>query len=123
MTCKHRKILGSIGAHKVIFPECTMGQRVAHMVAGGMSDFLEFDDGFAIARQLAPAQTWDRTLADSAVRSRHRITVVGVKRTGEDFAYAVPETVVRQGDELVASGTTADVEGFSALSPVPERRG
>ncbi|MGD8202210.1 potassium channel family protein [Ornithinimicrobium sp. W1679] len=116
ITRKHGKILTGIGAHHVIYPELIMGQRVAHMVTGGLQDYLEFDDGFAIARSAAPPQTWDQDLATSALRTRHRITVVGVKRAVEGFVYAVPETVIRAGDDLVLAGRTEDVERFTALT-------
>lgn len=116
ITRKHGKILQSIGASHVIYPEFVMGQRVAHMVTGGLADYLEFEDEFAIARSYAPAETWDRPLSDSAIRTRHTITVVGVKRPGEAFTYAVPETVVHEGDELVLSGRIPDVERFTALA-------
>lgn len=117
ITRKHGKILERIGATRVIYPEYVMGQRVAHMVTGGLSDYLEFEDQFAVARCYAPEETWDRPLSESAVRTRHTITVVGVKRPGEAFTYAVPETVVHRGDELVVSGRIGDVERFTALSP------
>lgn len=123
ITRKHGKILAGIGAHHVIYPEFTMGQRVAHMVSGGMKDYIEFEDDFAIARTLAPPETWGRTLAAAAVRSRHLVTVVGVKRAGAEFDYAVPETVVVQGDELVVAGTTADVERFSSMRSIGDPRG
>ncbi|MGB3763111.1 MAG: TrkA family potassium uptake protein [Ornithinimicrobium sp.] len=119
ITRKHGKILENIGATHVIYPEYVMGQRVAHMVTGGVKDYLEFEDGFAMVRTYAPTETWDISLAESAVRSTYRVTVVGIKRSGEDFTYAVPETVVHEGDELVVSGTTEDVERFSSL---PSRR-
>ncbi|WP_298890398.1 TrkA family potassium uptake protein [uncultured Serinicoccus sp.] len=122
ITRKHGKILTSIGAHHVIYPEYVMGQRVAHMVTDGVADYLEFDDEFAIARCTAPAETWSRTLADSGVRTRHTITVVGLKRPGQEFTYAVPETLVEEGDELVVSGRIADVERFIALPRTPQRR-
>ncbi|WP_256839889.1 potassium channel family protein [Ornithinimicrobium faecis] len=115
ITRKHGKILRSIGAHHVIYPEFTMGQRVAHMVSGGMNDYIEFEDGFAIARTFAPPETWGRTLERAGVRSRHRITVVGVKRAGTDVDHALPDTLVEQGDELVVSGATGDVERFCGL--------
>lgn len=123
ITRKHGKILESIGATHVIFPELVMGQRVAHMVGGGLQDYLEFEDGFAIARTYAPVETWNRDLASSGIRTRHRITVVGLKRPGEPFRYAVPETEVRRLDELVVSGTTENVERFCALPGIrPDSR-
>ena len=62
----------------------------------------------------APAEAFDRTLAQSALRSRYGVTVVGVKRTGEDFTYATPDTIIRPGDRLIVAGRTELVERFAA---------
>ncbi|MFD1826366.1 MULTISPECIES: potassium channel family protein [Mumia] len=113
---KHGKILERVGARHVVYPESAMGERVAHMVTGTMIDFIEFDDGFAIARTAAPAGAVGRTLAESALRSQYGITVVGVKRPGADFTYARPETFVGEFDELIVSGATKKVERFAGLS-------
>ncbi len=93
-----------------------MGERVAHMVARSMLDYIEFEDGFAIARTSAPKLTWERTLADSSPRTHYGVTIVGVKRVGEDFTYARPETRVERHDQLIVSGETSKVEKFCSLS-------
>lgn len=113
---KHARILERIGATHVVRPEAAMGQRVAHMVTGAMIDYMEFDDGFAIARTRAPLEAAGRTLEQSALRSRYGVTVVGVKRRGEDFTYARPETGIETDDELIVSGPTAKVEKFCAVT-------
>lgn len=115
ITRKHGAILERVGAHHVIYPEHSMGERVAHMLTGGMMDYIEFDDDFSIARTLAPSFCWDKTLAESAPRSKHGVTIVGVKRTGEDFTYARPETLVNRHDHLIVSGPTNKVERFCDL--------
>jgi trk system potassium uptake protein TrkA len=79
---KHGKILRSVGAHHVIYPEAAMGERVAHLITGKMLDFIEFEDGFAIAKVRAPREAGGRTLADVGLRTRYGVTVVGVKRPG-----------------------------------------
>jgi trk system potassium uptake protein TrkA len=113
---KHGQILERVGAHHVVYPEHDMGERVAHMVTGAVIDYIEFDDGFSIARTKSPHEAHGRTLSESALRSKYGITVVGVKRRGEDFTYARPETRVHAGDELIVSGPTVAVEKFSALT-------
>ena len=113
---KHGRILERTGAHHVVYPEAAMGERVAHLVTGKMIDFIEFDDGFAIVKTRAPQETAGRTLAESALRSRHGVTVVGVKRPREDFTYARPETLVEAGDLLIVSGPTKLVERFAYLT-------
>jgi len=116
ITRKHGKILARVGAHHVVYPEYSMGKRVAHMIAGGMIDYFEFDDEFSIARTVAPSFTWDKPLADSALRRTHGVTIVGVERSGEDFTFAHSETVVHRHDQLIVSGPTPRVEGFCTLS-------
>lgn len=115
ITRKHGQILERVGAHHVVYPEHSMGERVAHMLTGRMMDYIEFDDEFSIARTLAPSFTWDRTLAESAPRTKHGVTIVGVKRAGEDFTYARPETTVHRHDQLIVSGPTSSVERFCTL--------
>jgi trk system potassium uptake protein TrkA len=116
INAKHARILERVGAHHVIRPESAMGERVAHMVSGAMIDYIEFDDGFAIARTRAPEVSWNRTLEESGLRGKYGVTVVGVKSPGQDFTYARPETSISSSDELIVSGPTKKVESFCALS-------
>jgi trk system potassium uptake protein TrkA len=111
---QHGRIAERVGAHHVVFPEHDMGERVAHLVTGKMIDFIEFEDGFAIAKTRAPSETHGKPLKDSAVRTRHGVTVVGIKRRHEDFIYARAETEVRAGDQLIVAGPTRAVERFAA---------
>lgn len=113
---KHGRILERTGAHHVVYPEYAMGERVAHLVTGKMIDFIEFDDGFAIVKTLAPRESWGQTLSESSLRSKYGVTVVGIKRARQDFTYARPETLVEQGDILIVSGPTMKVEQFAALT-------
>ena len=110
----HGQIAERIGAHHVVYPEAAMGERVAHLISGKMIDFIEFDDGFAIAKLQAPTLCHNLTLDESRIRELHDITVVGVKRLNEDFTYAKPETFIKPGDLLIVSGTTASIEKFAA---------
>ncbi len=117
---RHGRILERTGAHHVVYPEAAMGERVAHLVTGKMMDFIEFDDGFAIAKTRAPRVTVGMTLEESGVRTKYGITVVGVKRPRTDFTYAKPETVVERGDLLIVSGPTRLVEKFASLRGQPK---
>lgn len=116
ITAKHGKILDAVGADHVIYPEAAMGERVAHLITGRMLDFIEFDDGYAIAKVRAPGEAVGKTLAESALRTKYGVTVVGVKMTGSDFTYARPETMVYGGALLIVAGETAKVQRFSATT-------
>ncbi|MPZ31053.1 MAG: NAD-dependent epimerase/dehydratase family protein [Rhodospirillales bacterium] len=113
---RHGRILERTGAHHVVYPEAAMGERVAHLVTGKMIDFIEFDDGFAIAKTRVPREATGKTLEESGVRSKYGVTVVGVKRPRTDFTYATPETMIERGDLLIVCGSTKLVEKFAALS-------
>ena len=114
ITPSHGRILERIGAHHVVYPESDAGERVAHLVSGRLLDYIEFDDGFAIVKMHSPKETQGFTLAESGVRRKYGVTIVGVKSPGQDFAYALPETRVSSHDLLIVSGHTELIEKFAA---------
>jgi trk system potassium uptake protein TrkA len=113
---QHGQILERLGIPHVVLPEHEMGERVAHLVTGRMLDFIEFDDDYALVKTVAPDIATGIPLGESHVRSRYGVTVVGIKRPGEDFTYATAETVVQKGDVIVVTGKTHAVEAFAELS-------
>ncbi len=116
ITVAHGRILERIGATHVVFPEAEVGERVAHLLTGKMIDFIEFDDDFAIVKTKSPAEAHGRTLGESALRTKYGVTIVGVKRPGEDFMYALPDTPVHAGDVLIVAGRTPQVEKFASIT-------
>lgn len=116
MNRQHANILERVGVHHVVLPEHEMGERVAHLVTGHMLNFIEFEDDYAIAKTRAPEEAFDKTLADAALRSKHGVTVVSIKRPGEGFTYATADTTVYAGDILIVAGMTRQVEAFANLS-------
>ncbi|MDP9396203.1 MAG: TrkA family potassium uptake protein [Actinomycetota bacterium] len=113
ITPAHGKILQRIGVRHVVYPERDAGERIAHLISGRMIDFIEFDDGFAIVKIRAPREAHGQTLAESALRTKYGVTIVGVKRPGEDFTYAQADTVIHPGDLLIVAGKTGLVEHFA----------
>ncbi|MEV6245749.1 TrkA family potassium uptake protein [Streptomyces sp. NPDC051742] len=112
---QHGKILERLGVPHVVLPEHEMGERVAHLVTGRMLDFIQFDDDYALVKTVAPRVATGRPLGLSRVRSEYGVTVVGIKRPGEDFTYATADTVVEPGDIIVVTGKTGAVETFTEL--------
>lgn len=112
----HGRILSQIGVHHVVRPEHDMGKRVAHLVTGGMLDYIEIDPGFAIVKTIAPRRLYDVRLGDSGIRAKYGVTVVGIKRGDETFTYAAAETVVAPGDILIVTGPREAVERFGQLT-------
>lgn len=110
---RHAKILDRTGAHHVVQPEKLMGERVAHLVTSKIIDFIQFEDDFAIAQARPPQDVVNKTLAESALRKAYEVTVVGIKRPGQDFEYGRPETRVLPGDLLIVAGPIQQIEAFA----------
>ena len=67
-------------------------------------------------QDLRPSELLGRPLSNTGVRNRYGITVVALKRSGEDFTYATQDTVVQAGDLLIVSGWIDAVEAFADRS-------
>lgn len=115
ITEPHARILDRVGAHHVVFPEAQMGERIAHLVAGRMLDFLPLDAGFALVETMAPPSMLGRSLGELGVRTRYGVTVVCVKPAGGEFTYATAETVLHDGDVIVVAGDTPSAERFATV--------
>ncbi|MEU8299489.1 TrkA family potassium uptake protein [Micromonospora sp. NPDC048909] len=113
---KHAKILSSVGARHVIFPEAETGERVAHLIVTRMLDFIEFGDDFAIAKVRVPEVLAGRPLSEIRPIERYGVRVLGAKLPGEQFQYASDATVLRGGSALVVEGSIEQVQRFAQLS-------
>jgi trk system potassium uptake protein len=114
ISTEHGRILQRIGAHHVVFPESDAGARVAHLVSGKLLDYIEVENGFTIVKMRPPREVQGFTLAQSKVRERYGVTVIGVKSPGEDFVYATPETRISANDLLICSGHAELLERFAS---------
>ncbi|EHR53264.1 K+ transport system, NAD-binding component [Saccharomonospora marina XMU15] len=110
---QHGRILQRVGAHKVVLPEHDMGERVAHLVTGRMLDYIEFEDDYAIVKTTAPGEAVGLPLGETRIRARFGVTVVSIKRPGQGFTHATPETVVQRDDILIVAGRREQVEDFA----------
>jgi trk system potassium uptake protein TrkA len=115
ISAAHARILSQIGVHHVVRPEHDMGKRVAHLVRGRMIDYIEFDDGYAIVKTQPPQSIYGIPLGETHIRSKFGVTIVGVKRAGEDFTHATSETVIHDGALIIVSGRRDKVKRFSEL--------
>jgi len=116
ISAAHARILDQIGVDHVVRPEFDLGRRVAHLVAGRLLDYIELDDGYAIAKMRPPRAIVGRALGETGIRRRHGVTVIGVKERGNDFHHATAETVVAPDALVIVSGHREAVDRFSELS-------
>lgn len=109
-------ILERIGAHHVVFPEQDMGERIAHLVAGRLLDWVELDPQWVFAKTKPPRELVGVALGESGLRRKHHVTVVSVKPENQtSFTHAANDTVLTSGSVIVIAGRPADVERFVDL--------
>lgn len=113
ITRSHGRILERVGATRVVYPEHDMGERIAHVVSGQMLNYIEFEDGFALVETAPPADCVGKTLGEAQIRGKDGVTVVCIKRAGEDFTYATTDTRIEADDLLIVAGKTELAERFA----------
>ncbi|WP_372712896.1 TrkA family potassium uptake protein [Ilyobacter sp.] len=78
----HGKVLGKIGATKVIYPEEYMGKRVALLaMEPNMIEHLRFSQDFLLVEIKAPSIFWDKTLMELGIRNKYNVNIVGIKKS------------------------------------------
>ena len=112
----HGRILTRLGVHHVVFPESDMGRRVAHRLSGGIQDYVEVGDDFAMVTTSTPAELAGRALSTTGLRQRHDVTVVAHCAGGQGWCHATGETVLGPDDAVVVAGAVRAVERFAALT-------
>lgn len=101
----HTEILGQLGVDHVIRPEHDMGKRVAHLVRGGILDYVEFEDDFVMVRTTPPAEAQDLPLGILGLRDKYGITIVAFKRLGGTWGHSTAQTVLYDDDQIIVQGS------------------
>jgi trk system potassium uptake protein TrkA len=101
----HGKVLGRIGADKVVFPEQDMGVRVARaLVSKNIIDQINISPDYSIVELLAPDEFTGKTLAQGAIREKYGVTVLAIRRDDEVIISPGAQQVINDGDVLVVVG-------------------
>ncbi|WP_319205028.1 TrkA family potassium uptake protein [uncultured Ilyobacter sp.] len=99
----HGKVLGKIGATKVIYPEEYMGKRVALLaMEPNMIEHLRFSQDFLLVEIKAPSIFWDKTLMELGIRNKYNVNIVGIKKvSGTLDPTPRADTVIEKDDILL----------------------
>ncbi len=101
----HGKVLERIGADKVVFPERDMGARVAQaLVSKNIMDQINLSPDYSIIELMAPEDFTGKTLAEGALRVKHGVTVLAIRRGNNVVISPGAKHVIEEGDVLVVVG-------------------
>ena len=107
----HGRVLQKVGADLVVFPEREMGIRVAHsLVSRNIIDQIHLSPEFSIAEMVAPSSFIGKSLMESAMRQKHGITVIAIRRGDDLIISPDANQVVQKGDILLVIGSEAKLE-------------
>ena len=111
---QHANILRRVGADHVIMPEQDMGERVAHLLSGGILDYFEVDPGFVVGRIKPPKAVIGERVRDVNFLKKFDVTLSAVKlEFTESFSHPDPETVLSYGTELLVCGSPQAIEALA----------
>lgn len=99
------RILQKVGADRVIYPDREMGIQVAHQLVFG-TEFasMELSAEYSIADLPVPPQWQGRTMKEAEIRTRHGVTVLGIRSAAGLSVNPKADDVMHQGEVLVVFG-------------------
>lgn len=102
---RQKRILENIGADQIVLPETEMGARIAkHLVDPDLLDLVDESEHFSLY-EMSPHKDWiDKTIRQSDIRERHRLTILAIKRDKRLLIPVYANETIRQGDILVILG-------------------
>ncbi len=110
----HGRILDKIGADEVIYPEQSMGLRVArNLLSSGFLDIFELSPDFSMAEFRIPAGWEGKSLSALGIREKYKINIIGVKADEEVNVDLNPEEPLPAECTLIAVGKNRDLNKVS----------
>ncbi len=110
---QHKKVLESIGANMVVFPENYMGKKVANMLDNpSINEVLNLTDTYKIVEIATPDKWIDKSIGDLNIRNKFKVSIIFIRR-GEEVITPEAETILNLGDILIVAGQVNKLENLS----------
>lgn len=98
-------VLRKVGADQIIFPERSMGVRIArNLIAGNFVDIIELSSKFSMVEVGVPGKWAGKTLRELNLRSVG-LNMIAKKEEDEVKMVLEPDQVLRQGDIYILVGS------------------
>ena len=105
---------GENRADKVIYPEHSMGIRVArNLLSSGFVDMFELSSDFSMAEFKIPREWIGKTLRELKVREKYNINLIGLKHGDKMNMNVAPDEVFPADCTVVAAGANSDLNKVS----------
>lgn len=112
-TERHKQVLEKIGADRIVFPEESVGKRIANeLVNPTFSNLVDVSARFKIVELAVPKSWVGKKLTDMDLRGEFQISIIVIKRN-DDIVNPSASTEFSENDVLVIGG---NVDGIAKLS-------
>jgi trk system potassium uptake protein TrkA len=110
----HARFLARNGADEVIYPEKSMGVRVArNLMSSGFLDIFELSSDFSMAEFKVPQSWVGKNLISLKIREKYKINIIGIKVGDEVTVDLNPEAPLPAEAALIAVGKNRDLNKVS----------
>lgn len=112
---KHAKLLEMIGVTRIVQPEIDSAMKlVSHITTKYVLDKIELSKDFSLVEIEAPKEWLSKSFGELALRQRHSLNVVCVKRD-EQVVFPTATTVVEENDTLMIMANNKDLDNLDKL--------
>ncbi len=116
----HGKVLEKIGAHKVVYPESDMGERVARSVlSANVLEQIEIIKDYSVVEIVIPEKFTGIKVKDSNIRIKYDINIIAIlnnynDHNGKNVEVFIPQAdyVFKKGDVLLIFGNDQNITKF-----------
>ena len=109
----HEKILRSVGATRVIYPEVEMGRRVAkYLVADNFTDWIDLSPNLSLVEMDIPHLWCGKSLQELRIREKYNLNIIGFKEGDSVNVRLDPHEPLKEGIVLIVVGANKDLEKF-----------
>ena len=118
MTADHAKILNTLGATTIIFPERDTAKRMARTLRGNnLLDYVPLAENFSIIEMAPPKQWIGKTLSELDIRNSYSIQIIMIKKIVPENVVIIPggQNIIKESDNLVILGENENLKKIERL--------
>jgi trk system potassium uptake protein len=114
----HARVLGKVGADRVIQPEREIGEQLARTMASPvMLDYVDLGEDEALIEAQVPRVWLDKSLSELDLSQKMGLTVLALKPQDGPGSLPHGDTVLRDGDVLVVGGSRKALDRSPLVQP------
>lgn len=107
----HAKFLVRNGADQVVYPERELANWTAiRYTANHISDYIDMGEGCSIIEVEIPKEWIGKEIQDLDLRRKYKINVLAIKKEKDMNLQVMPDTVLKEGANLLVLGKTHDIQ-------------